>query len=50
MIKERFTVPPFACMAMEGKQGSELKKDQNTQTPLLEMRDGVFICKGILNK
>jgi hypothetical protein len=26
MIKERFTVPPFACKAMEGKQGSGLKK------------------------
>ena len=50
MIKERFTVPPFACKDMEGKQGSGLKKDRNTETPLFEMRSGVFNCKGILNK
>jgi hypothetical protein len=39
MLKERFTV-----------HGSGLNKDRNTETPLLEMRGGVFNCKGIPNK
>jgi hypothetical protein len=34
MIKERFRV----------------KKDRDIETPLLEMRGGVFNCEGILNK
>lgn len=62
MIKERFTGPSFAFKASSfvstteditaGRQGLRfrVKKDRNTETPLLEMRSGVFNCKGILNK
>jgi len=47
MIKERFRVPAFAKAA--ARQASfRVKKDLNTQTPLLEMRGGV--CDLIRNK
>ena len=44
MIKERFRVPAFAKAA--ARQASfRVKKDLTTQTPLLEMRGGVFDLK-----
>jgi hypothetical protein len=41
MIKQRLRVPAFA-KATARQARFRVKKDLNTQTPLLEMRGGVF--------
>jgi hypothetical protein len=41
MRKQRFRVPVFA-KATTRRARFRVKKDLNTQTPLLEMRGGVF--------